>query len=40
VVLPKRFSGNPDAEKAQAEFERAQKVEEGLKRIFDGVDFT
>ena len=28
IVLLKRFARNPDIEKARAEFERAQKVEE------------
>jgi hypothetical protein len=40
LVLLKRFSGNPDIEKAKAEFERAQKVEERFHKDFDGVDFT
>jgi len=38
--LPKRFAGNPDVEKARAEFDRAQKVEEKFHKDFDGVDFT
>jgi hypothetical protein len=40
LVLLKRFSGNPDVEKARAEFERAQKAEEKFHKDFDGVDFT
>ena len=40
LVLLKRFSRNPDVEKASAEFERAQKVEERFHRGFDGIDFT
>jgi hypothetical protein len=40
VVLLKRFSGNPDVEKARAEFERAQKAEERFHKDFDGLDFT
>jgi hypothetical protein len=40
LVLLKRFSGNPDVEKAKVEFERAQKVEEKFHKDFDGVDFT
>jgi hypothetical protein len=40
LVLLKRFSGNPVIEKAKAEFERAQKVEERFHKDFDGVDFT
>ena len=40
LVLLKRFSGNPDIEKAKAEFERAQKVEETFHKDFDQVDFT
>jgi hypothetical protein len=35
-----RFSGNPDIEKARAEFKRAQKIEETFHKDFDGVDFT
>jgi hypothetical protein len=40
LVLLGRFSGNPDIEKARAEFERAQKIEETFHKDFDGVDFT
>jgi hypothetical protein len=40
LVLLQRFSGNPDVQKAKAEFERAQEVEERFLRDFDGVDFT
>jgi hypothetical protein len=40
AVLLKRFSGNPDVEKARAEFDRAQKMEEQFHRDYDGVDFT
>jgi hypothetical protein len=40
AVLLKRFSANPDVEKAKAEFERAQKVEERFHKDFDGQDFT
>ena len=40
AVLLKRFSGNPDIEKARAEFESAQNVEEKFHKDFDGVDFT
>ena len=40
LVLLKRFSGNPEIEKAKAEFERAQKVEERFHKDFDGIDFT
>jgi hypothetical protein len=40
LVLLERFSRNPDVEKARAEFERAQKVEERFHKDFDGVDFT
>ena len=40
LVLLKRFSGNPVIEKAKAEFERAQKVEERFHKDFDGIDFT
>jgi hypothetical protein len=34
-----QFSGNPDFEKARAEFERAQKIKEAFHKDFDGVDF-
>jgi hypothetical protein len=40
VTSLKRLSGNADVEKAKAEFERAQKVEETFHKDFDGVDFT
>jgi len=40
LVLLKRFSRNPDIEKARVEFERAQKVEEQFHKEFDGLDFT
>jgi hypothetical protein len=32
--------GNPDVDKAKADFERAQKVEEEFVKDFQGVDFT
>jgi hypothetical protein len=40
AVLLKRFSRNPDVEKARVEFERAQKAEESFHKDFDGLDFT
>jgi hypothetical protein len=40
LVLLKRFSHNPDVEKARVEFERAQKTEERFHKHFDGLDFT
>src|SRR5271157_5957834 len=40
LVLLKRFSGNPDVQKARVEFERAQKIEERFHEDFDGVDFS
>jgi hypothetical protein len=40
LVLLKRFSRNPGIEKARTEFDRAQKVEEGFHRDFDGLNFT
>ena len=40
LVLLQRFSGHPGVEKARAEFERAQEVEERFLDDFDGVDFT
>jgi hypothetical protein len=39
-VLLKRFSRNPDMEKARAEFERAQKAEKRFHKDFDGLDFA
>jgi hypothetical protein len=40
AVLLKRFSGNPEVEKAKAKFERAQKVEESFHKDFDGIDLA
>jgi hypothetical protein len=40
LALLRRFSGNPGIQKAKAEFERAQKIEERFHHDFDGVDFT
>jgi hypothetical protein len=40
LILLQRFSGNPDVEKARAEFRRAQKVKKRFHHDFDGVDFT
>jgi hypothetical protein len=40
LVLLKRFSRNPNVEKAWAEFEHAQNVEEQFHKDFDGVDLT
>jgi hypothetical protein len=40
LVFLEGFSGNPDIEKAKAEFKRAQKIEEAFHKDFDGVDFT
>ena len=40
LFLLKRFPGNPDIEKARAEFERAQEVEQRFVKDFEGVDFT
>jgi hypothetical protein len=36
LVLLKRFSRDPDVEKARAEFKRAQKVQEQFHHDFDG----
>jgi hypothetical protein len=36
AILLQRFSGNPGVEKARAEFERAQEVEERFHHDFDG----
>jgi hypothetical protein len=40
IALLKLFLANPEIEKARAEFERAQKVEERFHKDFDGQDFT
>ena len=40
IALLKRFSRNPDVQKARAEFDSAQKVEEKFHKDFDGQDFT
>jgi hypothetical protein len=40
IALLKLFVTNPEIEKARAEFERAQKVEERFHKDFDGQDFT
>jgi hypothetical protein len=40
LISLKRFSRNPDIEKAKVEFEHAQKVEERFHEEFDGLDFT
>jgi hypothetical protein len=40
TVLLKRFSANPDVQKAKAKFERAQKVEESFHKDFDGLDLA
>jgi len=40
TVFLKRFSPNPDVERAREEFESAQKVEESFHKDFDGADFT
>ena len=40
IALLKLFVANPEIEKARAEFERAQAVEEKFHHDFDGVDFT
>ena len=40
IALLKLFLANPEIEKARAELERAQKVEERFHKDFDGQDFT
>ena len=40
LFLLKQLSFDTDIEKARAEFDRAQKVEEQFHHDFDGVDFT
>jgi hypothetical protein len=39
-LLLERFSGDHDVQKARAEFEGAQKIEETLCKDFDGIDCT
>ena len=39
-ALLERSVGNSEVEKARAEFERAQKVEEQFHKDFDSIDFT
>jgi hypothetical protein len=39
LVLLKRFSRNPDIDKARVEFEHAQK-QQRFPKDFDGLDFT
>ncbi len=40
IALLQLFARNPDIEKARAEFERAQKVEDQFHKDFDGLGFT
>jgi hypothetical protein len=40
TIFLKQFSGNPDVEKAEMEFERAKELEEAFHKEFDGQDFT
>ena len=40
IALLQRFARDPDIEKARAEFDRAQKVEEQFHKDFYGQDFT
>jgi hypothetical protein len=40
IALLERFALDPDVEKARAEFDRAQNVEEQFHKDFDGQDFT
>jgi hypothetical protein len=40
LKLLKRFDRNPEVEKAQSEFIRAQKIEDDFRREFDGIEFT
>ena len=38
--LLEHFSGNPDVDKARAEFERAQKIEETFHKDFNGIGLS
>jgi hypothetical protein len=40
AALLKRFSHHPEVQKAAAEFEHAQKLEETFLKKFEGQDFT
>jgi hypothetical protein len=40
AALLKRFSGDPGVQKAAAEFDNAQKLEEAFLKDFEGQDFT
>ena len=40
AVLLKRYSGNPDVEKATVEFQRAKVVEEKFHKDFDGFNIN
>jgi hypothetical protein len=40
AALLKRFSGDPEVQKAAAEFDHAQKLEETFLKDFEGQDFT
>jgi hypothetical protein len=39
-ILLQRFSGDPEVQKAAAEFDNAQKLEEAFLKDFEGQDFT
>ena len=40
AALLERFSGDPEVQKAAAEFDHAQKLEEPFLKDFQGQDFT
>jgi hypothetical protein len=40
AALLERFSGDPEIQKAAAEFDHAQKLEETFLKDFEGQDFT
>jgi hypothetical protein len=40
AALQERFSGDPELQKAAAEFDQAQKLEETFLKDFEGQDFT
>ena len=40
ALLKRRFSGHPEAQKAAAEFDQAQKLEETFLKDFEGQDFS
>ena len=40
AALLERFSGHPEVQKAAAEFDHAQKIEQSFLKDFEGQDFS